>query len=132
MHEFSIAEHLLGQVRAHLPEGGRLVAIQLRAGAAQAIDPEALELAWRALTEDQPERGVSLQLENLPWEHGCAACDRRWTSEDALEACADCGLPSTPRGDFELTLMALEVETEPGPVITPADAAALASSAQLQ
>lgn len=113
MHEFSIAEHLLGQVRANLPEGGRLISISLRAGAAQAVDPEALDLAWQALTEDQPERGAALHLESLPWQHACASCDRRWTSRDALDACTECGRPSRPRGDFELTLMALEVETEP-------------------
>jgi Zn finger protein HypA/HybF involved in hydrogenase expression len=119
VHEFSIAEHLLGQVRDHLPAGGRLVSLSLRAGAAQAIDPEALALAWHALTEDQPERGAALHLESLPWQHACARRGRSWASRDALDACADCGAPSTPRGDFELTLMALEVETAE-PALEPA------------
>ena len=112
MHEFSIAEHLLGQVRAHLPPGGQLRSLSLRAGAAQAIDPEALALAWRALTEDQPERGSVLALERLPWRHACTGCGGVWTSDEALDACNACGLPSRPQGDFELTLLSMEVETD--------------------
>ena len=52
MHEFSIAEALLGRVRMHLPKNSRLKSVTVRVGLLRRIDPDAMQMAWQALTRE--------------------------------------------------------------------------------
>jgi hydrogenase nickel incorporation protein HypA/HybF len=110
MHEFSIAQALLGQVEAHVPDGATLRRVRVRAGAMAAIEPQAMQWAWRAATDAGPHDGAELILEIQPHRLHCDRCGRAWDSDELFVACA-CG-HRRPRavGDAGLTLLSLDID----------------------
>ena len=112
MHELSIAEALIEQVRRHTPEGSRAFIVRVEAGPLQAIDPDALEMAWRSVTAGTELAQARLDFENLPYILLCPRCDHSWTSHDAFELC-DCGAEARAVGCTTLRLNSMEVESLP-------------------
>ena len=49
MHEVSLALALVEQVKAHRPAGRRVLAVAIEAGAMQAIEPDAMAMAWESV-----------------------------------------------------------------------------------
>ncbi len=114
MHEISIARALFGLVCQHAPNDVTVRRVNVRVGPLRAIEPEALQWAWKAVAKDTKFGRSTLQLELLPWRLRCPACGRRWESGNPMEACP-CGHPSPrPAGDDELTLLSLEVDQSIG------------------
>ena len=110
MHEMSLTEALLEQVSRHVPPGAVLRSVEVEAGAAQGIEPEAMQFAWQALTRKTRYDGADLKLTILPWTLRCAACGRQWQSEDAIDICP-CGQPArVADAGSHLTLMSLEYD----------------------
>lgn len=110
MHELSIAQALVEQVRRHTPDGKRLRSAQLRIGAKQGIDPESLKMAWEVTLTGTALAGAVLEIQWLPWQLTCPDCGRRWTGDDVFVACqCGCATP-TADGSGELTLLSLDVE----------------------
>lgn len=110
MHELSIARGLVGLVARHAPREATVRRVHVRVGPLHAIEPGAMQWAWQAATVNTDCAGTELQLELLPWELWCQACDRRWQSDDPIEACL-CGNQSPqPIGGDGLTLESLQVE----------------------
>lgn len=110
MHELSIARSLLGSVNRHATHDVAIKCVHVRVGPLQAIEPDAMQWAWRAATVDTPYADAQLQLQMVEWQLRCDACGQRWESHDPLIACS-CGNPTPqPIGDDELTLVSLEVE----------------------
>ncbi len=110
MHEFSIATALVDQVEAHAPEGATVRRVRVKAGAMAAIEPDAMQWAWRAATDAGRLDGAELLLDVEPYRLHCPACERDWDSEELFVAC-DCGHPRPQSvGDAGLTLMSLDVE----------------------
>jgi hydrogenase nickel incorporation protein HypA/HybF len=110
MHEMSLAMSLAERVAAHLPEGARLLSIQLQAGPMRGIDPEAMDWAWRSAIEQTPLAGATLRLTNLPWSLRCPRCGQEWQSPEADVPCT-CGHAAPDiRGGDELKLVSIEVE----------------------
>lgn len=110
MHELSIAHELLNLVAEHTPAGMRVTVVRVQAGAMQAIDDDAMQLAWQAATQDSPFQGSRLELDLLPWRLSCEVCGRTWEGEDAFESCA-CGNPrASVTGSNDLMLTSLDVE----------------------
>ena len=66
MHELSIATSILDLARRHTPAGKVLRSVSVRAGGMRGIDPESMELAWRACTLGSDASKSSLHLEVLP------------------------------------------------------------------
>ncbi|MCC7146385.1 MAG: hydrogenase maturation nickel metallochaperone HypA [Phycisphaeraceae bacterium] len=83
--------------------------VVVRAGPAQAIEPQAMQMAWQASIAGTPYAQAQLELRVEPWRLICTSCGKEWTSEDPLELCT-CGQPATPKGDAELTLLSMEVD----------------------
>lgn len=110
MHEFSIAEAVLGQVREHAPPGTRVREVHLRAGALQMIDPEALAMAWTACSQETELRDCRLILHELSPRRKCRSCGRTWTGTLTPEPCT-CGSTDVdwPEADT-LLLESLEVD----------------------
>jgi len=65
MHEFSIAEALLERVRNHLPENTMLKSASIRTGLLRRIDPDALQMAWQALTQPGVMENSQLILQEV-------------------------------------------------------------------
>lgn len=110
MHELSIAEALLEQVRRHAPAGNRVMEVRVEAGMQRAIDATALEWAWQAVAEGTDLADAKLMFTELPYTLTCRHCGSEWTSGDPLATCA-CGAEAGVIGGAELRLMSLEIET---------------------
>ena len=109
MHELSIARALLQLVEEHRPAGSTLRSVHVRVGPLQAIVPEAMALAWQAVTLDHELAGSVLELEMLTWQLHCLECDRRWPAEDPLGTCMCGSKRCVPTGGDELQLEYLEI-----------------------
>jgi Zn finger protein HypA/HybF involved in hydrogenase expression len=83
--------------------------VVVRAGAAQAIEPQAMQMAWQVMIADTAYAQAQLELRVEPWRLLCTQCGKEWTSADPLECCS-CGQPATPTGDADLTLLSMEVD----------------------
>ena len=119
MHELSIAQALVEQVRRYTPAGSRATIVRVEAGPFQTVDPEALSMAWQVLAQDTELAGARLEATLLPYQLNCPACRRQWTSTDPFALCT-CGAEAQPSGTSDLRLLSLEVETiepaaDPGP-----------------
>ena len=114
MHEFSIAEALVGQVQRHARPGARIREIEIVVGALRALEPESLQVCWQAVTGGTDLEGSTLTIDQRPWTLHCPQCGREWTSAVPFETC-ECGNPAPdPRGTDELDLVAITIE-EDGP-----------------
>jgi hydrogenase nickel incorporation protein HypA/HybF len=114
MHETSIAQALMDQVRRHTPEGHAVTVVRVEAGPYQAINPQALDWAWQVVTEGTPLERAKLEFRGLPFSMTCASCGRTWTGTDPFEACA-CGGEARAEGSADLRLVSLEVEPAGAP-----------------
>jgi len=110
MHEMSIATALLEQIEAHIPAGATLRHVYVRAGAMQAIEPEAMRWAWRALTDATCHDGADLHVTIEPYRLHCDQCGHEWNSPNLFAECR-CGCPS-PRSvsSSGITLLSLTVD----------------------
>jgi hydrogenase nickel incorporation protein HypA/HybF len=112
VHEFSIAEALATQVLRHAPEGALVRGVEIRVGALRALEPEALQMSWQAVTDGTPLAGVGLQVDQRPWTITCSSCGRSWSSPKPFVECI-CGNASpTPTGGDELDLVSITVDEE--------------------
>jgi hydrogenase nickel incorporation protein HypA/HybF len=109
MHEMSLAEALLAQVRRHTPADHHATLVRVEAGPYQAINPQALAWAWEALTTDTELVGTRLDFTALPFSLTCVSCNRQWTGIDPFEMCP-CGGQAVATGSSDLRLVSLEVE----------------------
>lgn len=110
MHEMSLAEALLAQVRRHTPADHRATVIRVEAGPYQAINPQALAWAWEAMTVDTELAPSRMEFNALPFKLTCGSCNRSWTGFDAFELCT-CGGQAQATGSSDLRLVSLEVES---------------------
>ena len=114
MHEFSIAEALASQVLAHAPARARVREVEVRIGALRGIEPDALRMAWDAVTFGTPMAGATLALDMLPWSVRCSNCGREWTSPVPFVSCSCGNETPAPLGGDELDLMAITVDEDEG------------------
>jgi hydrogenase nickel incorporation protein HypA/HybF len=110
MHELSIIEALLEQVRQQTPPGTRVRAVRLRVGKLRQLAPETLIFCYDAAVQD----GSRLEIEEVPAEAKCRHCSLTFAVEDHWFECPRCQSTGADllRGD-ELQLMNLELATPP-------------------
>jgi len=110
MHELSIVEALINQVRRHAPAGGRVVAVRVEIGARQSIDEDSFRFAWGAMTASTELEGALLEAKVLPWRIECDQCGRIGAAADPLQRCGRCGSEQTrASGSDDLRLLSIEV-----------------------
>ena len=110
MHELSIANMLLGMVAEHAPSGVVVRSVRVEAGPMQAIEPEAMRLAWLATTDSTPLHGATLDLRMMPFDLRCPHCGRGWQSDDLFQPCVcGCDRPRVTGGD-RLILVSIDVK----------------------
>ncbi|WP_428938090.1 hydrogenase maturation nickel metallochaperone HypA [Fontivita pretiosa] len=110
MHELSIASSILELARRHVPGGGVLTAVHVVAGPMRGIDPDAMQLAWRATVAGTDAERCCLHLELTPWTLRCPACGLRFSASDLWTPCA-CGCDRPyPVDCDELRLVSIEVQ----------------------
>ena len=90
MHELSIAENLLRQVKG-IVRGERLVgvfAIALKVGALRQIVPETLQEAFASLAAGTAAAGAKIEIETIPPRVRCRDCGKE--KDGFLAACPSC------------------------------------------
>ncbi|MCS7238657.1 MAG: hydrogenase maturation nickel metallochaperone HypA [Thermoguttaceae bacterium] len=116
MHEATIAEALIQQVRAVLDrEGlaGRVRSVEVAVGALSGVLPDALDFAFVTLSAGTFLEGAELVLRSVPGDCLCRACGQKSPAEDLLFQCPLCGSPEiTLQGGHELRLEAIELDDQ--------------------
>jgi Zn finger protein HypA/HybF involved in hydrogenase expression len=113
MHEVSIASSILSVVKKYVPPRSVLRAVHLVAGPMRAIEPDAMQFAWRAALDAAGASDVRLQLDLLPWTLRCPECGFEWTSQQIECACLACGgNRGFPVGGDELQVSSIEVDEQ--------------------
>ena len=89
MHELALCRSVVATVAPH--SAGRPVArVHLRVGHLRQVVPEALDLAWCAVTGGTDLDGAELVVEDVPAVVRCRACGARTTLEWPVLVCATC------------------------------------------
>jgi hydrogenase nickel incorporation protein HypA/HybF len=98
MHELSLVQSLLDIVRQELRahELTRLKAVKVTCGRLSGAVPDALHMAFTALTRDTDLDGSRLDLEMVPVKLQCGECGKSFSSPDkgslaAFAPCPSCG-----------------------------------------
>ncbi|MFO7875826.1 MAG: hydrogenase maturation nickel metallochaperone HypA [Desulfovermiculus sp.] len=98
MHEMSLVQSLLDivrqEIRAH--ELTRLKTVRVTCGRLSGAVPDALHMAFTALTRDTALDGASLDLEIVPVKLQCGQCGKNFSPQDhgllaAFAPCPACG-----------------------------------------
>lgn len=114
MHELSIATSIVETVlqeiqRKNLPP---VQTIAVRIGALSCVDPEALRFGFDSIITDTSLAQAKLEIEQVPVQGKCRACNNEFTVQDFVFACPSCdsGQIDMTRGD-ELDIAYLEVSS---------------------
>jgi hydrogenase nickel incorporation protein HypA/HybF len=113
MHEFSIMESTLSLAseQARLASATRVFVLRMRVGALSSAVPEALQLAFEALSPGSPLEGAELVIESVPARFFCENCRQEFVSDRMISECPGCQQSSRDiRGGRELELVSIEVE----------------------
>lgn len=115
MHEASIAQSLLEQVRRCLPTGARPLEIHIDIGEMEHIDGPVLEAAWSVISEHSSCAGARLRISWTPVTVRCRTCGTEHAPDDqAIMVCPGCGAarPEVLTGNG-IMLMRVEAECSP-------------------
>ncbi|MGB7435300.1 MAG: hydrogenase maturation nickel metallochaperone HypA [Candidatus Acidiferrum sp.] len=114
MHEVGIASSILECVAAEAQRhpGAQVMAVGVRIGEMAAVDKDALDFAFEAITSDTEWEHVKLVVEWCPRRYKCLACEEEFpVPELEFPACPKCGSDrSTCIGGTELDIAYLELE----------------------
>lgn len=93
MHEVSLIQALLEMVARSAAENGitRVTAVKLVVGESHGALPDALEFAFRVLTEDTVCAGAALVIEKRPVLLQCRACGEKFGPRGFSFTCPFCG-----------------------------------------
>jgi hydrogenase nickel incorporation protein HypA/HybF len=114
VHEMSIVDALLGQVRSELQQSGhqgRVVALDLVVGRMSGVHVESLRFAFELLSPGTVADGAELRVEEPRAECHCESCGARQEIDELVIACGVCGSRDiTIRGGQDLVLQSIELE----------------------
>jgi hydrogenase nickel incorporation protein HypA/HybF len=92
MHEASIVESLLEQVRQFTPAGAAVRSVNIEIGGLEHLEPDVMKSAYDALTADTPMAGSVLEVGRVATIVRCRACGAEHEPEDlACMLCPECG-----------------------------------------
>jgi len=115
VHELSLIQSLLTIIDEHAKEHGfsKVNQVNLSCGRLSSVEPNALDFAFKTLTQSGICAEAQLELEILPLKIHCYDCNREFTSEDADPTiCPHCqgDQVSVTEGWQELQLLELDVD----------------------
>lgn len=119
MHEFSIATSLLEQLLRIGAEqrATRVVQVELRCGVTRQIVPEALELAFAAVSADTLAAGATLHVVTEPLRAACRSCQREFAAAIDDYRCPACGRADVVLvGGHDIVLQTVVCETAEAPM----------------
>ncbi|ACV67746.1 hydrogenase maturation nickel metallochaperone HypA [Desulfohalobium retbaense] len=100
MHEMSIAQSLVEILQDEMTKHGvsRLKRVKVKHGRLAAVVPEALDMAFQALTVETDMAGATLELEEVPVQVRCSACGAEFAPEEASTLYLPCPQCEEPFG----------------------------------
>ena len=115
MHEMSIAMSLINQVLevASRNNAHRVDEVVLEVGFLRQVVPEAMQMAWEAVTEDTPATGSVLTIKEVSPEAECRKCGTRFVPRIDSFLCPGCGKADVEvieGNDIVLKSMSCEVD----------------------
>ncbi|QLA16470.1 hydrogenase maturation nickel metallochaperone HypA [Desulfolutivibrio sulfoxidireducens] len=121
MHELSLAQNLLAIIQEEMQKHGspRLISVKVKHGRLSAVVPEALEMAFEALTMETSLAGARLETEEIPLVLACRACGKHFSPESTdyvFAPCPACGeeIGHTVVSGKELYIEYLELDEAKG------------------
>ncbi len=110
MHEMAITQGIVDICEQHA--GGRTVtAVVLEIGMLSGVVPEAVTFCFEACSSGTVAEGAQLQIEQLPGQGRCLACQREQRIERLFDPCRHCGSYQIEVvGGEELRVREIEVE----------------------
>ncbi len=93
MHELKIATEIIETVQAEMIRRDleRIGAVGLAVGALSGVDPDALGFAYDASVIGTSLHGSRLDIEFIPVEGRCLACEHEFSVDDLCFVCPECG-----------------------------------------
>jgi hydrogenase nickel incorporation protein HypA/HybF len=119
LHELSIAQSVIEAVQAEAARhpGSKPLRVGVRIGELAAVDPDALQFGFEALTRETQLDGLQLEIQFCPRRHGCLDCGSEFDVKDFDFRCPKCQSTRNEcvSGDqLEMAYLDLE-EHEPSP-----------------
>jgi len=92
MHELSIAQALLGEIKAACEREGipRALAVKLRIGSLSGVERHALEMAFPIAVESAGLEPIELEIEIVPASVECRECGHSFSPDQPLFLCERC------------------------------------------
>lgn len=93
MHEMAIAQDMIREIEHQATAAGvaRITAVTVEVGAQRLIVPEALQMAFAAVTEDTVAAGATLMITEIPTRARCRACGHAYSPDIDNYTCPACG-----------------------------------------
>jgi hydrogenase nickel incorporation protein HypA/HybF len=113
VHEIGIASSILECVVAEAQKhpGVQVLAVGVRIGELSAVDKDALDFAFEAITRDTEWEHLKLEVQWCPRRQKCLSCAEEFSDPGFDLTCPKCGADnSTCIGGTELDIAYLELE----------------------
>lgn len=117
MHELSLMASVMDIAQEELTRHGarRLTLLRIRHGVLDQVQPDAMRMAFEAMTTGTPHEGAKLELVEEPLRLSCCMCGHQFSPENRnalYEPCPACGesVPFTVVGGEGIFLDHLEAE----------------------
>lgn len=93
MHELSIAQNIIDIVKRNVPdtEWANVSSIRLKIGSCAGIVTNSLEFSFNAIKEDSMLKEAKLEIESIPFQVQCNACNKISETELGFLICEQCG-----------------------------------------
>lgn len=115
MHEMSVVSGILESVLPVARDAGasRVCTVHLRIGDMREVVPEAMELAWEVLSEEDPlTLGCTFTVEEVHPRSRCLVCGATFSHDRFHCRCPECGSAETKlMAGRELDIISIEIET---------------------
>jgi hydrogenase nickel incorporation protein HypA/HybF len=115
MHELSVAQSIVEIIQKHVPESEweRVAAVRLKIGTIAGVVPESLEFSFQAIIAESACKNARLEIESIPFQIHCNACNTTSENEAGFTLCSTCGSTDTKiLSGSELYITEIEI-TEP-------------------
>jgi hydrogenase nickel incorporation protein HypA/HybF len=97
MHELSLAQNIVDIVHQYVPsdQTGAVKSVKLKLGDLSGVVSDSLEFCFSAIIADTPLKGMSLDIEHIPFTLHCKQCNATFVGEFGVVLCPTCGADTT-------------------------------------
>ena len=114
MHELSIVEALIDQVRKEVErsgQSGRILRLELAIGRLSGVNCDSIRFAFEQLSRDTLLEGAEVHITQPKATCRCHTCDARVEIDEITVGCPACGSTQiTVEGGRELLLQSIEID----------------------